>query len=125
MSEKRLGATVSVEQQGATIQSVYIARKSNVYALYDSEVEHLSGIDAQTTAAYSIMSFLAALAFGIWTNAAFAEKFTAEGALLTKFIAPLFLIFSGGLLLWARNLGKRRKAYWDNIRAQTHVSDRL
>lgn len=124
MTKLERGNDVVVQQQGAIIQSVYIARKSNVYALYDSEVENLSGINSQTTAAYSIMSFLAALAFGIWTNAAFAEKITAEGSVLTKFIAPLFLCAALGLLIWALQLGKRRKGYWDNIRSQTHVSDR-
>jgi len=119
MAEISETAVSDVTVQGAVIQSVYVTRKSKVYALYDTEVETLSALSDDETTAYSVSSFLCAAAIGILTNFAFAEKLTPEGNLLSKVGAPLLLVGSVFYLWRARGFASRRKASWTRIKEES------
>lgn len=97
--------------RGATVKTTYVEREVKVLAVFDTEVDAISSLNAQATVFFSVGAGLISLAGGIWTTAVFSEKLTAAGQVATDVGAPvlgaLSLIFFG-LALWA--WWKRRSA---------------
>jgi hypothetical protein len=89
------------------------------YPIFESELESLSFLNTMTLVFFSVGSAMVSFAFGIWTNAAFAEKLTAEGVVASNYGAPALLIAAvicyglGGLSLYSR------RQQWLKIKAES------
>lgn len=105
--------------RGATIFTAYGAREVKAYPVLDSEIDSIAHFNTLTLVFSSLGSALLSFAIGIWTNAGFAEKFTPEGTILTKFGAPALCfvaLVSFVLAWWAR---RARNSTWQNIKSKT------
>lgn len=102
-------------QRGATIQTAYVGREVKVYGVIESELQSMSMFNTLSTTFFSLSSGSVFCAIGIWANAAFAEKLTPAGEILSTFVARglvgLAIVFAG-LALWARY---KRGATWQAI----------
>lgn len=105
--------------RGATIRTAYAEREVKAYAIFENEVQTLTMWN--TLAGISTALGTAALSFavGIWTNAAFAEKLTPEGIVVSKFVAPALCIVAAvgyGLAIWAI---KSRGKTWNAVKTES------
>lgn len=107
---------ISAKAHGAVFQTTYVSRSVNAYPLHDSDIESLSLFNNLSTLFFNFCSFLLALALGIWTNAAFVERPTAEGQILAWVAAPIMIFFSVVFLGWAIWAHVKRKTIWSEIR---------
>ena len=74
---------------GATIETAYVGRAVKVYGVLETEINSIAMFNFLSTVFFSISASLPSIAIGIWANAAFAEKVTAEGKILSSFVAPV------------------------------------
>ena len=58
------------------------------YAIFENEVRQISMWNALAGVFSSAGAACLSFAVGIWTNASFAEKLTAEGTVMSHFAAP-------------------------------------
>jgi hypothetical protein len=115
---EQTGVVSAQAPSGATITATYLAREIPVYGIQDQELDQISNISADQSAAFSISAFLAGLSVGPLINAAFADKVSD----LAKFICYMSLaglILAAYYLLRGFMLSKRRQTNIDRIRAQT------
>ena len=107
------------EGSGATILTSYTERKVQAFPIFETELESLSFLNGLVLAFSSVASALLAFAVGIWTNAAFAERVTPEGAIMANIVAPglcCLALISYGLAFWAY---KRRSSTWQKVKNQS------
>jgi len=101
---------------GATMQPRYMGRTMITYPISESEMEQISSLSGQVTMRLSTASLFFGLAGSIWTNAIFVNEMTPLGHLATYYMAPFFLIFSGGHAIAAYLSHRKRTSAWDRIR---------
>lgn len=105
--------------RGATILTAYGKREVKAYPVLEPEVDAIAFFNTLTLVFSSLGSAALSFAIGIWTNAAFAERFTPEAIILAKFVAPALCVVAGILFLlalWSRN---SRKSTWEKIKLKT------
>ncbi len=106
-------------QVGSSVLPLYVERKMKVYAITEHELESLSTRNAQTTAFYSIGSFILSAAISVWGNAIFYTELPAPALVAKYYGAPLSglmaLVFFGLGLHAARS----RKSTWQQIKAES------
>lgn len=91
------------------------------YAVHENELEMLSYLNTQATVFLSVASALASFAFGIWTNAMFAESMTPVGELASTLAAPLLIALSL-LFVWLGVFAiKRRQVTWTLVKRESSV----
>ncbi|MGO8844296.1 MAG: hypothetical protein ACLQFI_02910 [Methylocella sp.] len=115
-----LSPSISTESpRGATIRTAYVEREVKAYAVFEHEVRTIS---MWNTLAGVFSAFGAAslsFAIGIYTNASFAEKLTAEGIVMLHFVAPalgVIAVLSWSLAVWAIY---SRRGTWTAIRTES------
>jgi hypothetical protein len=110
---------ISVAER-ADIRTAYLEREVKTYAIFENEVHTISMWNTLagvfTSAGAATLSF----AIGIWTNAAFAEKATAEGNILSHVVVPAFCVVTlicSGIAIWA--IVSRRGTWTASSRSET------
>jgi hypothetical protein len=107
--------------RGAFVSHTYVERDVKTYAIFESEVSHLSTFNTLATIFFSVGSAFLAFAVGIWTNWSFVDKKTMppEGVLLSTIGVWFFIggaVLSYMLALWAM---WKRGSSWSDIRKQS------
>lgn len=107
---------------GATITHTYAERAVRVYGVSESEIDALAMYNTLATVFVAVMSSLIAYAIGIWTNAAFAEKLTPAGEVLSKVVGPWLCVLAGVFALLAIWAIWRRHSTWKEIKKESKAS---
>lgn len=105
---------------GATMQPRYMGRVMNTYPVSESEMDHISSLNAQAMTRYSVATFLLGIGASIWINATFYKELTPEAVIATDYIAPLLLIFAVGFALGGCLAQYRRRSAWGKIKAESN-----
>ena len=84
--------------RGATIRTAYVAREVKAYAVLENEVKTISMWNTLAGVFVSAGAATLSFAVGIWTSAAFADKLTPQGEILTRFAAPALAATT--VILW-------------------------
>jgi hypothetical protein len=113
------GPTTGDVPSGATMQPRYMGRTMNTYPVSEPEMEQISSLSAQTTARFSIATFLIGIGASIWINATFYIDLTPEAKVMTNYVAPLLMLF--GILsalsgCWAQY---KRSDKWAKIKSES------
>jgi hypothetical protein len=104
---------------GATISNAYVGRQVKVYAVFETEVETLTSLNAQATVYFSVGSALLSFGVGIWTAALFTEKLSAEAAVATKVGVPILGLLAIASFGLAVSAWYKRKKTIDSIKQQS------
>lgn len=102
---------------GAAMRPKYMGRTVTTYPVSESEMEHISSLNDQVTTRFSLASFHAALAAGIWTNAAFAIEMSSLAHMATYFIAPFLLATAIGWAVGGFIARRKRSSAWQRIKS--------
>ena len=107
--------------RGAMVHPFYVERDVKIVGVLENELDTVAYLNTQTTGFISAGSFLSALAFGIWTNAAFvAEKvLTPKGEILSFFVAPGLLGLALVCGLFAYFARRKRNETWERIKSES------
>ena len=111
--------TTSSTPGGATITTAYVGREVKVFGVFETEIDTLSSLNAQSTLFYALSSALASFAVGIWTNAVFYERLTPAGQFATGVGAPILMLIGVVLFIVATNAWWKRKSTIASIKSQS------
>ncbi|MGY8704776.1 hypothetical protein RAD16_03405 [Bradyrhizobium sp. 18BD] len=103
---------------GAAMRPQYMGRTVTTYPVSESEMEHISSLNDQVTTRFSLASFHAALAAGIWTNAAFATEMSSLAYLFTYFVAPFLLANAIGWIIAGFIARSKKASAWEKIKRE-------
>jgi hypothetical protein len=118
--DKPSKAAISIESpRGATIRTAYVEREVKAYAIFEHEVRSISMWNTLAGVFTSVGAAALSYATGIWTNASFAEKLTAEGTVMSHFVAPTLCVIA--IVCWfvAGWAIVSRAKTWNAIRAES------
>jgi hypothetical protein len=105
--------------RGATITTAYVERQVKAYAVFETEVEALSSLNAQTTVFFSIAWSLLSFAVGIWTTAIFTDNLSPKALVASQMGAPLLVVLACVFFWLARSSGAKRLATIASIKQQS------
>jgi hypothetical protein len=112
--------SISVESpRGATIRTAYVEREVKAYAVFEHEVRTISLWNTLAGVFSAIGAAFLSFAIGIWTNASFAEKLTAEGIVMSHFVAPALCVFAAVSWIIAGWAIYSRARTWTAIRSES------
>ena len=102
-------------QLGARIETAYVGREVRVYGVLQSELNTITMFNTLSTVFFSVGSFLLALGLGFLANAAFAERWPPEGAILAKVGSPLLCLVALICYLIAGWAVRSKRSAWQSI----------
>jgi hypothetical protein len=112
--------TTSTEgQRGATVTNSYVGREVMVYAVFETEVDSLSSLNAQATVFFSVGTGLLSFAAAIWINRAFYTDIPPAAQLATSVGAPILLALSVVFFGLAGHAWYSRSKIIRRVRSQT------
>lgn len=91
-------------------------REVRAYPIFETELNSIAFLNTVSIVFFSVGSAFISFAIGIWTNAAFAERLTPEGVVLSKIGGPALCIAAAlcyGLAIWAL---VTRRSEWQKIK---------
>lgn len=109
----------SQTDRGATVTNSYVGREVKVFAVFDTEVEILSSLNAQATIFSSVGSGLLSFAVAIWINRTFYVEIPPAAQVATSIGAPILLFLALVFFGLAIHAWVRRHKTLRNVRTQT------
>lgn len=106
-------------QSGAAVQPQYGTRKMQMYLINEAEVNQLSSLNGLATIFFSLGSFLASAAIGIYVNAIFYDTLTPAGAIAKGYVVPTVGIVSLAFFGIAFYSMYQRSNVWKTIRRES------
>ena len=104
---------------GATVKTTYVERQVRAFAVFETEVDALSSLNAQATVFFSVASATLSFAVGIWTNAAFSSNPTPEATIASRMVAPVIALISVIFIFLGVHAWNRRTSVVTSIREQS------
>jgi hypothetical protein len=110
--------------RGATVKTTYVERQVKAFAVFDTEVDVLSSLNAQATVFFSVASAALSFAVSIWANAAFYSELTPAGQIASHIVAPALLVVAVLFVGLGVHAWTRRTSTVNAIRQQSTSSTR-
>jgi len=104
---------------GATVISNYLRREIPVYGIQEHEVEMLSTLTTQSSAYFSLASFIFALASAPVFNAIFTDKLSDVAKLACYYFAPVGFVMAFVFLILGIIAVRTGASTWTRIKNQS------
>ena len=100
---------------GSSVTPIYSNREMKFVSIAQGEIDNISSETTQATVFFSLSSFFASAAIGIYTNAAFYETLTPSGEIAKGVAAPALLVIAVACVIFGIMLVRSRRKIWSRI----------
>jgi hypothetical protein len=100
---------------GSSVTPIYSNREMEFVSISKGEIDNISSETTQATVFFTLSSFVASAAVGIYTNAAFYDKVTPTGEIAIGVAAPVLLAIAAAFAIIGLMHVRSRRKIWTRI----------